>query len=84
MRLEIATAVATLSAMCAADALMVYSQCWPSGDGGACDNHYAVWYTAYGGIVVDATDGCRAQGGGMVEFCIDCTLQPRITHPIPR
>jgi len=68
MRLAIATAVAALATTVAGDAMMVYKNCeLPT----IC-HLYGAWYSAYGSFLVDAADGCRGQGSGMVDFCMDC------------
>ncbi len=76
MRLEIATAVAALASTCAADAMMVFSECNFGIFGVGCLHDVGVWYTAFGGFTVDPRDGCRGQTDGMVDFCMDCTPQP--------
>ena len=68
MRLVIATAVSALATTVAADAMMVYRNCEiPT----VC-HLYGAWYSGYGSFFVNAAEGCRGQGSGMVDFCMDC------------
>jgi len=78
MRLEIATAVAALAATCAADAMMVFSEC--NVVSGTCLHDVGVWFTGYGAFRLNSEGGCRGQSNGMVDFCMDCTPTPTAVH----